>query len=54
MTEDGSAYGEAVQAGELDADAAAARLIDRMTDAELLGLLDGDSPRRLLPLIRFC
>jgi beta-glucosidase len=47
-------YGEvvrAVRAGELDADAAADRLIDRMTDRELLGLLDGDSPRRLLPLI---
>ncbi len=51
-----SAYGEAiraVRAGELDADAAAEQLIDRMTDAELLGLLDGDSPRRLLPLIPF-
>jgi beta-glucosidase len=53
---DGSAYGEAireVRAGELDADAAADRLIDRLTDRELLGLLDGDSPRRLLPLIPY-
>ncbi len=41
----------AVRAGGLDVDAAAERLIGRMTDAELLGLLDGDSPRRLLPLI---
>jgi beta-glucosidase len=51
-----TAYDElvrAVRAGELDADAAANRLIDRMTDRELLGLLDGDSPRRLLPLIPF-
>jgi beta-glucosidase len=42
---------QAVRAGELDADAAAEQLIERMTDKELLGLLDGDSPRRLLPLI---
>jgi beta-glucosidase len=41
----------AVRAAELDADAAAERLIERMTDAELLRLLDGDSPRRLLPFI---
>lgn len=49
-----SAYDEVVEgvrAGALDADAAADQLIDRMTDTELLGLLDGDSPRRLLPLI---
>lgn len=54
MTATGSAYGEAVRAvrvGELDPDEAAAQLIDRMTDGELLGLLDGDSPLRLLPLI---
>jgi beta-glucosidase len=43
----------AVRAGEIGADEAADRLIARMTDAELLGLLDGDSPRRLLPLIPF-
>jgi beta-glucosidase len=52
----GTAYDQAVRAvraNELDADAAAERLIDRMTDTELLGLLDGDSPRRLLPLIPF-
>ena len=51
---EGSAWGEAVravQAGELDADEAADQLIDRMTDGEVLGLLDGDSPRRLLPFI---
>lgn len=49
-----TAYDEAVlavRAGELDADEAAEQLIDRMTDVELLGLLDGDSPRRLLPFI---
>ncbi len=54
MTREGSAYDEAVRAvraGELGADAAAEQLIARMTDAELLALLDGDSPRRLLPLI---
>ena len=41
----------AVEAGELDPDEAADRLIALLTDDELLGLLDGDSPRRLLPLI---
>lgn len=41
----------AVGAGELDPDEAADRLIALLTDDELLGLLDGDSPRRLLPLI---
>ncbi|MBW4041975.1 MAG: glycosyl hydrolase [Acidobacteria bacterium] len=41
----------AVRAGSLDADAAADRLIGLLTDDELLRLLDGDSPRRLLPLI---
>lgn len=54
MTAEGSAYDEAVRAvraGQLDADEAAAQLIDRMTDGEILGLLDGDSPRLLLPLI---
>lgn len=51
---EGDAHDEVVReirAGRLDADAAAERLIERLTDAELLGLLDGDSPRRLLPLI---
>jgi beta-glucosidase len=42
---------QTVRAGDLDADAAAKHLIGRMTDTELLGLLDGDSPRRVLPLI---
>ncbi|MCU1633363.1 MAG: glycosyl hydrolase family protein [Micrococcaceae bacterium] len=54
MTAEGSAYGEAVRAvraGELNADDAAEQLIERMTDGEILGLLDGDSPRLLLPLI---
>lgn len=54
MTAESGAYGEAiraVRAGELDADEAADQLIDRMTDGELLGLLDGDSPRLLLPFI---
>jgi beta-glucosidase len=41
----------AVRAGEFDADLAADELIDRMTDAELLGLLDGDAPWWQLPLI---
>ncbi|AMM19457.1 glycosyl hydrolase [Frondihabitans sp. PAMC 28766] len=50
----GRAYSEAVSAvrrGALPANDAAASLIDQMTDRELLGLLDGDSPRRALPLI---
>lgn len=54
MTAEGSAYGKAVRAvraGELDADRAADQLIEKMTDREILGLLDGDSPRRLLPMI---
>ncbi|MGP5733089.1 beta-glucosidase [Arthrobacter rhombi] len=54
MMAEGSSFDEAVRAvraGSLDADAAADQLIDRMTDRELLGLLDGDSPRRLLPII---
>jgi beta-glucosidase len=54
MTAEGSAFGEAVRAvrtGELHADEAADQLIDRMTVREVLGLLDGDSPRLLLPLI---
>ena len=49
-----TAWSRAVQAireEELDADRAADRLIGLMTDDELLRLLDGDSPRRLLPLI---
>jgi beta-glucosidase len=49
-----TAYDEAVRAvraGELGADEAADQLIDRRTDGEVLGLLDGDSPRWLLPLI---
>lgn len=56
MTAENTAYGEAVEAvrvGALDADEAADQLIDRMTEEEILGLLDGDSPRRLLPLIPF-
>ncbi|BAS12600.1 beta-Glucosidase [Arthrobacter sp. Hiyo8] len=54
MSAESSAYGEAVRAvraGELDADEAAELLIDLMTDGEILGLLDGDSPGLLLPLI---
>ena len=54
MTAEGGEYDEAVRAvraGTLDADQAAGQLIDRMTDREVLGLLDGDSPRRLLPII---
>ncbi|MEO7007170.1 MAG: glycoside hydrolase family 3 C-terminal domain-containing protein [Terrimesophilobacter sp.] len=54
MTGDSSAYGEAVRAvraGELGTDEAAEQLIERMTDDELLGLLDGDSPSLLLPFI---
>ncbi|WP_043442299.1 beta-glucosidase family protein [Arthrobacter sp. L77] len=50
----GSAYGEAVRAvgeGEIDADEAADHLIGLMTEREILGLLDGDSPGLLLPLI---
>ncbi len=50
----GSVYDDAVRAvraGELTADEAANQLIDLMTDGEILGLLDGDSPRLLLPLI---
>lgn len=42
---------EAVRSGRLDPDAAADALIAQLTDTELLGLLDGDSPRILLPLI---
>lgn len=52
----GSEYGDAVRAvraGELDADGAADRIIQQMADDELLGLLDGDSPWWLLPLIPF-
>ena len=41
----------AIRAGEQDPDAAAEVLIARMTDDELLWQLDGDAPRRLLPLI---
>jgi hypothetical protein len=44
-------YGQAARASELNADEAAEQLIGRMTDGEILGLLDGDSPRLLLPLI---
>ncbi len=54
MTTEGAAYSEAVRAvrvGELDADEAADKLIDRMTDGEILGLLDGDSPGLVLPLV---
>jgi beta-glucosidase len=41
----------AVRAGQLDADRVAQQLIDQMTDDELFGLLDGDSPPWMLPLI---
>jgi beta-glucosidase len=41
----------AIRAGELDADAAADRLIAELTDHELLGLLDGDAGAWVLPLI---
>jgi len=41
----------AVRAVEIDADEASSQLISLLTDKELLGLLDGDSPRRLLPFI---
>lgn len=53
-TADSGAFTEAVRAvraGEVAADLAAGQLIGRMSDRELLGLLDGDSPRRLLPFI---
>ncbi|WP_234698120.1 beta-glucosidase [Lacisediminihabitans changchengi] len=56
MRATGTEYDEAVRAvraAEIDADTAADNLIERMTDAEVLWLLDGDSPRRLLPLIPF-
>ena len=55
-TAGGTEYGEvvrALRAGSLDADAAADQLIALMTDAELLRLLDGDSPWWLLPFIPF-
>lgn len=42
---------QAVRAGEFDVDAASDQLISLLTEKELLGLLDGDSPRRLLPFI---
>jgi len=41
----------AIRAGELDADAAADRLIAELTDHELLGLLDGDARPWVLPFI---
>ncbi|GHD81016.1 beta-glucosidase [Salinibacterium amurskyense] len=41
----------AVRAGTVDADTASAQLVSLLTEKELLGLLDGDSPRRLLPFI---
>jgi beta-glucosidase len=50
----GADYGDlvrAVRGGDLDPDAAADRLIDQLTDDELLGLLDGDAPWWLLPVI---
>ncbi|WP_232481286.1 beta-glucosidase [Arthrobacter sp. YN] len=53
-TTTGSAYDDAVRAvrmGGIDADEAANQLIQQMTDQEILGLLDGDSPRLLLPFI---
>src|SRR4051812_40584615 len=49
-------YDEAVhriRSGRVDPDEAADGLIERLTDRELLGLLDGDSPWWLLPLIPF-
>jgi beta-glucosidase len=51
---DRSAWSRAVRAvreGASDPDTAADDLIGLLSDDELLGLLDGDSPRRLLPLI---
>ncbi|MBO0897925.1 glycoside hydrolase family 3 C-terminal domain-containing protein [Arthrobacter sp. zg-ZUI10] len=54
ITPEASAYGEAVRAvreGALGPDQAAEQLISQMTATELLGLLDGDSPGLLLPLI---
>ena len=51
---DGTQYDElvrAVRADELDADTAADRLIEQLSDPELLGMLDGDSPRRRLLFI---
>ncbi|MET4538737.1 beta-glucosidase [Arthrobacter bambusae] len=50
----GTAYDDAVRAvrgGGINADEAANQLIGQMTDQEILGLLDGDSPRLLLPFI---
>jgi beta-glucosidase len=41
----------AMRAAELDPDAAADQLIGHLTETELLGLLDGDSPRRILAFI---
>jgi len=54
VTERSGDYDQAVrevQAARTDPDAAADQLLDRMTDGELLGLLDGDSPWWVLPLI---
>jgi beta-glucosidase len=54
MAAEGGAFGEAVRAvraGELEADEAADQMIGRMTDREVLSLLDGDSHGLLLPLI---
>jgi len=41
----------AIRAGDLDADAAADRLIAELSDHELLGLLDGDARPWVLPFI---
>ncbi|QAV70465.1 glycosyl hydrolase [Salinibacterium sp. UTAS2018] len=52
--EKANAFNDAVRAvrdGARDADESATQLITLLTDKELLGLLDGDSPRRLLPFI---
>ncbi len=54
MPAESSAYEDAVRAvrtGEFTADEAASQLITMMTDGEILGLLDGDSPRLVLPFI---
>jgi len=54
MTSAPTAYDDSVRsvrAGELDADAAADRLIAELTDHELLGLLDGDAGPWVLPLV---
>ncbi len=54
VTPPGNAFDEVVRAvrrGAINADEAANQLTDQMTDGEILGLLDGDSPRLLLLFI---